>query len=94
MASGRRSFNQILNSLEGAHSRALMDRARTVNRIAKQVRGRNRSKAYAVKHGALTALIAKLPSRIELRTDNRLADFVVVGLASGRAGLHMPADLI
>lgn len=94
MATIKRSFNQILNSLEETHSKALMNRARTADLTAKQVKGRDRSRAYAVKHGALTTLIKKLPSQVSVRTDYRLADFVVVGLTNNRAGLHMPAELI
>ena len=90
----RRSFREIVNCLEERHSARLMERARTANRLEKQVSGRSRRNAYSVKHRALTGLVEKFPDRTYVREDFRLPEFLVVGLSDSYSGLHIPASLV
>lgn len=90
----KRSFKEIVGGLEKKHSATLMDRARTANRLAKQLRGRSRRNAYTVKHNALAGLVRNFPDRTYIREDFRLPDFLVVGLVESNSGLHVPASLM
>jgi len=90
MKQHKRTFNQILNSLEKDHSEKLMRRARTANGLAKKSRGAQRAAAYAVKSRALSSLVHKMPARVDIRKDIILTDFVVVELKNTNQGLHFP----
>ena len=90
MKQHKRSFNQILSSLEKDHSEKLMRRARTANGLAKKSRGTQRTLAYAVKSRALSSLVHKMPARVSIRKDIILTDFVVVELINTNQGLHFP----
>jgi hypothetical protein len=90
----KRTFSETVSALEGPNSEALMAKASNANSIAKSVRGKARRRAYSVKAAALTALRMKLPSRVRIRHDNRINDYIVVELKHLRRGLHYPAALV
>lgn len=84
------TFNQICAKAEKENSEKLMRKARLANRLAKRVRGNQRQTAYAVKAGALSSLVHKMPKRVDVRLDIILTDFVVVELKNTNVGLHFP----
>lgn len=88
MKKNKRTFGEIVRLLEPKNSEMLMLKARRANRIAKFVRGEARRVAYRAKASALSALLTKLPERIDVRSDLELTDFVVIGLKQTRGGLH------
>lgn len=84
------TFNQILAAAEKDNSELLMKKARTANSLAKKSRGFQRQTAYGVKANALSSLVKKMPSRVDIRKDIILTDFVVVELKNTNVGLHFP----
>lgn len=90
MAQHKLTFNQILAGVEKENSERLMFRARTANKLAKKSRGNQKQTAYAVKSKALASLVKKMPSRIDIRKDIILTDFVVIELKNTNVGLHFP----
>ncbi len=84
------TFNQICAKEEKDNSEKLMSKARLANRLAKRVRGNQRQTAYAVKSGALSSLVHKMPALLDVRKDIILTDFVVVELKNTNVGLHFP----
>jgi hypothetical protein len=90
MSKRKLTFNQILSSVEAENSEKLMKKARQANRLAKMSRGLQKQKVYAIKSGALCSLVRKMPTRVEIRKDIILTDFVVVELKNKNAGLHFP----
>ncbi len=94
MAQHKPTFNQILAGVEKDNSEKLMRRARTANGLAKRSRGAQRQAAYAVKSRALSSLVHKMPSRIDVRKDIILTDFVVVELKNTNVGLHFPISAL
>jgi hypothetical protein len=90
MTKRRLTFRQILARVEKDNSEKLMMKARAANKLAKRARGLQRRSAYAVKSGALGSLIKKMPSRVSIRKDIVLTDFVVVELKNTNEGLHFP----
>lgn len=69
-----------------------MERARTANRIAKSVRGKNKDIAYRVKTEALITLSKTIPEQIFISNDPRTPEFVLVQIVAARFGLHAPAS--
>ncbi len=90
MAQHKLTFNQILAGAEKDNSEQLMRKARLANSLAKKSRGAQRQAAYAVKSGALGSLVKKMPTRVDIRKDIILTDFVVVELKNTNVGLHFP----
>jgi hypothetical protein len=88
----KQTFNQICALAEKRNSETLMKKARLANWLAKHSRGAQKQSAYAVKAGALSVLIHKMPARIEVRKDIILTDFVVVELKKTNQGLHFPVS--
>lgn len=88
------TFNDTLKGLEKINSQILMNRARIANRLAKRTSGRNKQRAYSVKHKALATLVHFLPDQIDIRKDIVLTDFVVVELKNSQFGLHMFASAV
>lgn len=84
------TFNQILAGVEKDNSERLMKKARTANNLAKKSRGSQKQTAYAVKSQALDSLVKKMPTRIDIRKDIILTDFVVIELKNTNVGLHFP----
>lgn len=84
------TFNQICARIEKDNSEILMRKARLANSLAKRARGDQRQSAYAVKAGALSSLVHKMPARVDVRKDIVLTDFVVVELKNTNVGLHFP----
>ena len=80
------TFNQIVAATEKDNSEKLMSKAR----LAKRSRGSQKQTAYAVKSGALSSLVHKMPARVDIRKDIILTDFVVVELKNTNVGLHFP----
>jgi hypothetical protein len=88
----RRTFSQILAEVEKGNSETLMKKARLANRLAKRSRGRQRQAAYHVKSNALNSLVHKMPTRVDIRKDIVLTDFVVIELKNTNEGLHFPVS--
>ncbi|HEV7858769.1 MAG TPA: hypothetical protein VGO91_09095 [Pyrinomonadaceae bacterium] len=86
------TFKGLLEQTAAANAGRLMHRARTANRLAKTVRGKARAAAYRVKTNALVTLKKRFPEQVELRTDVRQPEMVVVAVAHARFGLHAPAQ--
>lgn len=91
--SGKPSFGRILNDVASGNARALMERARTANKLAKVLRGRSRWRAYAVKTRAVLGLTNGFPDRMRVLKDNKTPGFVVVRVTATDFGLHVPSDL-
>ena len=89
-AQHKSTFSQILADVEKDNSEKLMSRARLANRLAKRSRGDQRQSAYSVKSKALNSLVKKMPTRIDIRKDIILTDFVVIELKNTNVGLHFP----
>lgn len=87
-----RPFTGIVDGVAERNAATLMARARLANRIAKTSEGRGRRLAYGVKTGALQALHARFPDRVELAVDPVIPKFVLVRVPELRFGLHAPAD--
>lgn len=90
MGQKKLTFNQICTRAEKDNSERLMSKARTANALAKRSRGGQRQMAYAVKTGALSSLVHKMPARVDVRKDIILTDFVVVELKNTNVGLPFP----
>ena len=90
MARHKLTFNQILAATEKENSERLMSKARTANNLAKKSRGHQRQTAYTVKSDSLSSLVKKMPTRIDIRKDIILTDFVVIELKNTNVGLHFP----
>lgn len=93
ITSGRRSFGCILNDVASGNAFALMERARTANKLAKALRGRSRGRAYAVKTRAVLGLTTGFPNWIRILKDVNTPGFVVVRSTATNFGLHVPSDL-
>lgn len=90
----KQTFKQIIKNLEVKHASKLMNRARSANRLAKCVRGKNRRNAYRAKSRALWSLVNHLPGQTDIRKDIILTDFVVVELKGAQTGLHVPIEYL
>lgn len=86
----KQTFKEILNNTKSKHAARIMKKARTANRIAKRVRGKNRRNAYKVKADALKFLVEKMPNRVEIREDITLNEFVIIELLDEQSALHTP----
>lgn len=86
-------FRDILSGVAKDNARVLAERARTANRLAKTLRGKARSSAYALKNKALAAFVNKFPEWSFIRRDD-LHPYVV-SITSPRLGLalHGPQEL-
>ena len=90
MKQRKSSFSKIVAAAEKNNSETLMKKATLANRLAKRSRGSQRQTAYNVKANALASLVRKMPSRVDVRKDIILTDFVVVELKNTNVGLHFP----
>lgn len=94
MAQDKTSFREILKQTAQNNSESLMKKAQLANRLAKITNGRNRRKAYRIKHQLLCSLIKNFPNRVRLSKDVKLTEFVVVELNCKTSGLHLPAGYL
>lgn len=92
MKNTKRTFSETLRTLAQENSEKLMAKARTANRLAKLLKGKNRKIAYTIKADSLCGLVKSFPNKIKICKDLQLTDFVVVGLKNTKSGLHLPIE--
>jgi hypothetical protein len=94
MRNAKPSFRQVLRKIADENSEKLMSKARTANRLAKLLNGKNRRLAYNIKSRTLCGLIRNLPGKVKVCKDLRLENFVIVKMKHRKSGLHLPVDYL
>lgn len=89
----KNTFKEILKQSAETNLKRLMTKARTANRIAKNVEtGTSRRGAYRVKTNTLSFLKQSFPERVSVQSDERYGNmFVLVTVKETRFGLHAPS---
>lgn len=88
----KRTFGETLKNLAQENSEKLMAKARTANRLAKLLKGKNRKIAYTIKAESLRSLVKSFPNKTKICKDLQLTNFVIVGLKNTKSGLHLPIE--
>ena len=89
MDRNQKTFKDTLERLRDRHGTALMDKARTANRLAKHHTGRPKARIYNIKHNALITLITVFPEQVRIRPDRRMPGIIEVATRKD-GSLHIP----
>jgi hypothetical protein len=88
---GRTVFRDIVAQSASENAGKIMRKARMANRLAKQLEGRAKMKAYQVKHIALVALASRFPAEVAVSYDPHAPELVIVSWPPAFFSLHAPA---